>query len=537
MPDQSQSSHTVYVLAPTANDSAVAVDVLRSAGIAAAACTEIETLCERIIAGCGAVIISEEALTTATSEMLQEILDKQEPWSDLPIILLTSADVVRATEIFSRSGNISLLERPFSRLTLIRSTQVALRARAKQYEVYTLMQALQKSKDEAERANLAKSQFLANMSHEIRTPIGAIMGFIDLIKNSNELRQENFDYMRIIDRNSQQLLRLIDDILDLSKVEAGKMIIEQLPFQFSDFLADFISNMRFKAAEKGLQFRAEVKRPIPDLIISDPVRLRQILSNVVGNAIKFTDQGSVELHIDFENPTLRFTVSDTGIGLSPAQAAKLFQPFAQADSSTTRKFGGTGLGLVLSRKLAQALNGSLELVSSSPGFGSTFSIIVEPTYPPEMKMVTQRELAAESTQRSGRDDSEILRGLKVLVIEDSPDNQLLVAAYLRKTGARITLRSNGLEGIEAALKDSYDVLLMDVQMPVMDGHEATQKLRRYNYSKPIIALTAHAMNEEKMRCLASGFTDYLTKPIQKVQLIGVLSRYLPADPEIQLLNH
>ncbi len=380
----------------------------------------------------------------------------------------------------------------------------------------------------AERANTSKTHFLANMSHEIRTPIGAILGFTDLMKNPANTVEESRNYMAIVERNSQQLLRLIDDILDLSKVEAGKMSVESIPFSLAEMLADFNSLMRFKSTEKGIAFQFNVDTLFPDLICSDPVRLRQILSNVVGNAIKFTDKGYVELSLAYANPLLTFTVKDTGVGISKDQESKLFQPFSQADASTTRKFGGTGLGLILSKRLAEALGGSLELIESGEGAGSTFKIEVKSTLLPNAKLVAIEALTIAGEATSGfRKDSQMLLGLKVLLVEDSPENQILISFYLHKEGAQVTMASDGARGVELALSEVFDVVLMDVQMPILDGHDATKKLRQSNYSKPIIALTAHAMVEERAKCFESGFTEFLTKPIKRDLLLEVLSRYIP----------
>ena len=381
----------------------------------------------------------------------------------------------------------------------------------------------------AESANFSKSEFLANMSHEIRTPIGAILGFTDLMKNPANAPEENRSYIAIVERNSQQLLRLIDDILDLSKVEAGKMSVESIQFSLAEMLAEFTSHMAFKAQEKGIGFQFKVDTKFPDLICSDPLRLRQILTNVIGNAIKFTDKGSVELIIAFANHTLKFTVKDTGIGISKAQEARLFQPFTQADTSTTRKFGGTGLGLILSKRLADALGGKLELIESQEGIGTTFQFEVHSTLLPNAKLVGRDALTTVPRARpSSYKESQVLHGLKVLLVEDSPDNQMLISRYLNKEGAQVKTASDGASGVELALNEMFDVVLMDIQMPILDGHEASKILRQSKYSGPIIALTAHAMNEERTKCFASGFTEFLTKPIQRDLLIEVLSRYVPS---------
>jgi signal transduction histidine kinase/CheY-like chemotaxis protein len=492
---------------------------LRESNLIAIECNDTADLCMKLAEGCGGVIISEEALTVDSVKTIQDILEKQEPWSDIPIIVLTSADIVRTTEIFSKSGNISLLERPFSKITLTRSVEVALRARKKQYEVKKLLEDLQHSKDMSEKANVAKTQFLANMSHEIRTPIGAIMGFIDIIKHDGATQEEYSRYIGIIERNSHQLLRIIDDILDLSKVEAGKMSIEKINFSFNDLISDFVSIMRIKSLEKGIEFDTEIENNIPDRIISDPTRLKQILLNIVGNAIKFTNKGFVKLKIRWNGSKLQFIIHDSGIGLTQEQIKRLFQPFSQADSSTTRKFGGTGLGLILSRRLSEELGGNLYLDSSSPGLGSTFVFEIEPSIPKPKENNSNVVVFPYDKKLNDSED------IKILLVEDSLDNRLLISAYLKKFVSQLKTASNGKQGVEVAMNEDFDLILMDIQMPLMDGHQATKKLRDLGYRKPIIALTAHAMSDEKLKCKESGFTDYLSKPLDSKRLEEVVKHY------------
>lgn len=380
----------------------------------------------------------------------------------------------------------------------------------------------------AERSNQAKSAFLANMSHEIRTPLSAIVGFVELLKEKNLAQEEVLKYHTVIDQNSKHLLQIIDDILDLSKVEAGKMLVENVEFSFVDFLADFSSYASIKAKEKGIVFKFKSNTKVPESIISDPTRLRQILTNVVGNAIKFTDQGFVELTVDFKEDKLHFTVKDSGLGISEDQRNHLFQVFSQADSSTTRKFGGTGLGLVLTKKISQAFGGDFELIESKIGNGSTFEAKV-PIALPKDKTTLVADVNKSSLDLSEEID---LHDFEILLVEDSLDNQYLIQKMLSKTMVKFMTAVNGAEGVRLALAHKFDLVLMDIQMPVMDGHEAARTLRNHNYTGPIVALTAHAMKEEQQKAQSSGFSGYLSKPIDRMQLIELVKR----ESQLKLLN-
>ncbi|MBK7962809.1 MAG: response regulator [Bdellovibrionales bacterium] len=385
------------------------------------------------------------------------------------------------------------------------------------------------AKESAERANSFKSEFLANMSHEIRTPLGSILGFLDLLKNPKTVQTDRINYMRIIERNSQHLLGLIDDILDLSKIEAGKLSLEMIQFSLQEMLYDLKSQMDFKARENGLEFHFELDGPLPQMISTDSLRLRQILTNVLGNAFKFTRAGTISLRIGCEGSILSFWVKDTGIGISTAQIGKLFQPFSQADSSITRNYGGTGLGLILSRRLAENLGGKLELFESQPGIGSTFLIQIQVAVLPQTKFVGHSEIANRPPLAliDPQKGEKALKGLKVLLVDDSPDNHMLISIYLQTAGAQVVPAENGAEGVDLALSEHFDIVLMDIQMPILDGHGAAQKLRQAKYQGPLIALTSHAMREEQAKCMDSGFDAFLTRPIQKDLLIKTLMPYLP----------
>lgn len=388
---------------------------------------------------------------------------------------------------------------------------------------------LSKAKEKAEAANQAKSMFLANMSHEIRTPLGAMLGFCELLKDPQLSQEDKHSFIATIDRNGEELAMLIDDILDLSKVEAGHLEIESLPLSLSNLINDVLTTLGAKAREKGIELTADIAADVPETIISDPMRLRQILFNIVGNAIKFTQRGSVQLKVQWprqrkDKPILAFTVRDSGCGIAPDDQAKLFKVFSQGDNSTTRRFGGSGLGLALSRRLAMALGGDVKLVESHPNRGSTFAITIDPGAIQSGKIAKTRieGMDPSSPVPSG---SGKLEGIKILLADDSPDNRLLISRMLKRSGAQVDVAENGDAAVKKALRERYDLVLMDLQMPLLDGFGATEELRRRGFTKPIIALTAHAMREEREKCFRVGCDDHLTKPINCKQLISVISRF------------
>jgi len=383
---------------------------------------------------------------------------------------------------------------------------------------------LQRTMLAVQEASRTKDAFLATVSHELRTPIAAILGYTELILDPNATDSDRVAGVQTIQRNGQHLLQLINDILDMSRIEAGRLEVERVPCAVRTLLAQVVDLLRGAAEEKGLGFTVEAHGPIPDQIITDPTRLKQALVNLIGNAIKFTPAGSVRVRVscDRASELISFAVTDTGIGMTPEQISKLFVPFSQADDSTTRRFGGTGLGLAITKRLAEALGGHVA-VTSDPGRGSTFTLTVATGPLDNVKMVTtvEPELAAES----GPPRPELPRvDGRILLVEDGPDNQRLISAFLRKAGAKVALAENGRDAVDMALAAAadgipFDVILMDIQMPVMDGLTATRILRARGYTGPIVALTAHAFKAELDRCLAAGCDHYLTKPISRDKLI------------------
>ncbi len=411
--------------------------------------------------------------------------------------------------------------------------------------------AVHAAKAEAERANAAKSHFLANMSHEIRTPMTAILGFAELVGNSIEccvacpeydacaIRAQNKEHIGIIRRNGEHLLGLINDVLDLSKIEAGRMEVERVACSPVQLVEEVVSLMRVRAIAKGLTLEARYEFPLPATIRSDPTRLRQVLTNLVGNAVKFTPSGQVEIAVRWAadprrgEATMAFAVRDTGIGVTPEQIGRLFQPFAQADSSTSRQHGGTGLGLSISSRLAEAMGGGIA-VESRPGEGSTFTFTLKTALDGEAGMLSDLAGAARPSRLESTCSVDLKLHGTVLVAEDGLDNQKLISAILSQAGAEADLAPNGVQAVAKALSarsagKPYDVILMDMQMPEMDGYEATRRLRQAGYTGPIVALTAHAMAEERPKCLAAGCDEYATKPVDRPGLLRLLGRLMPSS--------
>lgn len=487
---------------------------------------DCDEVCREMAEGISLLILAKEVLTEKILKQLTDTIHHQPKWSHQPVILFVRAEDISEhpdiLEVLAPLGNITLLERPVRVGTLLSAVKNCLNDRQRQYEVRDLLRDLEASraealaaKEAALAATKAKSEFLANMSHEIRTPLGAVMGFSELLCTGRTSEEERQNFYQVIQRNGQLVSSLIDDVLDLTKIESGKLAVEEIEASLDEVLSDVVSSVQQRSLQKKVPIYIEKKENCPRWLKTDPVRLKQILINLVGNSLKFTQSGYVKISARYSDPYVYFEVADTGIGINARDQGRLFTAFSQADGSITRKFGGTGLGLALSRQLAELLGGGLVLKSSCPQQGSVF----------EVRIRYHSSENNASTTRPGLIGQGRLHGMKILVADDSIDNQILFTHILGHEGAQVWTVDDGEQAVNRALSEDFDVVLMDVQMPKMSGLDATAELRRRHYTRPIVGLSAHAMSEDREKGLSAGCTTYLTKPIDRRKLLDTLMEY------------
>ncbi len=530
--DISLLEHRVLIQPPTARDGEGTARILRMRGIDSLVCQNVGQVAAEIAKGAGAAILTEEALLTSGAE-LKAALAAQPAWSDIPLIVLTQrrADTQATLAALEMIGHMTLIKRPVQVAGFVSVIEAALRDRQRQYELRGYIAerdrqaaALKAAVEKSEAANIAKSDFLANMSHEIRTPMNAIYGVAQLLETGEALTERQKKYVGILRRSSDSLLAIINDLLDISKIEAGKIRLERQPFSLMTVVDGVASMVGPQVREKGLVLSVENHIPADARHIGDALRMQQILTNLVSNAVKFTESGGVTVTLrseaqrdDTDDVTL--TVTDTGIGISTDNQNSIFEKFVQADNTISRKYGGTGLGLSITRKLVSMMRGTIE-VDSRPGHGSRFTVRLPLRRAPAVAAQAS-PLALEHSRPAGYVP-------RVLIVDDYEPNIEVTSGYLETWGYSFDSATSADEALEKLRGNEYDVVLMDIQMPDTNGMDATREFRRLERERggrrtPFIAMTAHALLGDREKFLSAGMDEYISKPFAAADLKNALN--------------
>lgn len=510
------SSHTVLVVDDNQVNLTQLTNILQGVDYTVIAASSAEGALKLIRSRSPDIILLDVMMPDMDGFSLCRRLKQDERFSDIPVIFLTSlsrkADIVEGFNV----GGHDYIVKPFNRQELL--------ARVRNHiHLYDMLLENKRLIRLSEDASRSKSEFLASMSHEIRTPLNSIIGMAEVLAET-PLSDEQRNYVGIFRSAGESLLEIINDILDLSKIEAGQTELESIDFHLPALLNSVVSILSVRAAEQNSRITIHIHPDVPYAISSDPTRLRQILINLVGNAVKFTENGSVEITVESSAMnTLLFSIKDNGIGIPKDKQKIIFESFTQADSLTTRKYGGTGLGLTICQKLVKIMGGRIWL-ESTPGKGSIFFFTSRFSPAASSPLPVPAEPVPPTS-------CTILKPARILLVDDNEDNRNLLCLYLRNTPFTIDTASNGKEAVKAFCTTPYDLIFMDIEMPIMDGYEATKQLRKWEHEQnqkatPIIALTAHAFIRFRKKCLDSGCTDYLTKPVRKNTLLQTISKHL-----------
>lgn len=441
---------------------------------------------------------------------------------NIPVIFITGLESSKDETYGFELGAVDYIHKPFN-------SSVVLARVSSQLKIIQQRNDLQQLSEELKQASEAKGMFLANMSHEIRTPLTTIIGYAESMLSQNIPKNEWTDAVNIIDNSGKHLLSLVNNILDFSKIEAGELSIELIDVELDSLLQQVHVICEQQAHKKHLNIHWRFNGKIPRRIKTDPTRLKQILINLISNGIKFTEQGSVTIVVSALNEQLHFEIKDTGIGIPNDKLSSLFNSFTQVDNSTSRKYGGTGLGLSISCRLAKELGGQIA-VESQVNEGSTFSVFIDLIN--QAPGETFDQLNSDTNHQASQQTQQVFKG-KVLIAEDHPENRQLFSLNLSALGFEVNAVDNGEKAVQACISDDYQLVLLDIQMPVMNGIEAQQLIRSCGLDMPIIALTANVMKDEIDSYLAAGFTDHLAKPLDQEQLLTKLNKYCDNDVSTQ----
>jgi signal transduction histidine kinase/AmiR/NasT family two-component response regulator len=518
----SEDSDLVLVLAPNENDSNVAAQVLRDSGIQAATVENLRCLCAKAQEGCAVLVIAEEALPRDELQLLEQVLRAQEPWSDVPVILLTGDGPPIDWESFSASGNISILERPFSRLTLVRAVEVGLRARKKQYQVRQLLK-------QQQQATQKRDDFFATLSHELRTPLNVILGWIEILHTGELSHQNRMEALAILERNAKTQKALIDDLLDVSRIITGKLHFQASVISLTNLLGASQRAFLPRAEEKNIFI--ELNAPQKEcLVLADEQRLTQVISNLLTNAIKFTpEDGNISINLTKKADNYLISIRDSGQGIDAHFLPYVFDSLKQEDMSTTRSHGGLGLGLAIAAHIVEQHQGKIFAKSEGRNKGSEFIVTIpaftENTYLPTL--LPETPILPNS-----------LEGVRILVVDDSPDILELIKLWLKKANAEVKLTQSAAEALQELPRFRPDVLLSDIGMPGMDGYQLISKVRLLDdpalSQVRAVALTAYAKDEERTKALSAGFQLHISKPISNKQLIAAVSQLVRPSEEFSL---
>ncbi len=527
MPHQKENIYKILVVDDVESNLNMITDILRSIPeYRIVSATSGRAAISRAKANYFDLIILDIVMPDINGLEVCQKLKKYPVTREIPIIFLTAdtKDPKNIQKAFQVGGS-DYIPKPFSREELLIRVKMQIDLKRNKEE-------LVKAKNAAEMAAHAKAVFLANMSHEIRTPMNGIIGMAELLKRT-PLNDEQKEYIEIISASGENLLTVINDILDFSKIEAGKIVLESIPFSVRDEIRNVISILNFQARKKGINLITEIDEDVPKYVKADPVRLKQVIINLVNNAIKFTETGSVSVEVSCQEVNNKkriflFKVIDTGIGIPEEGVQRLFKSFSQVDISVTRKYGGTGLGLAISKNLVELMNGEIG-VESEEGKGSTF------WFTAKLEVMSHEEVEAlqQQEKENHRSDAQSeIRSSNILLAEDNLINQKVAMAHLKKFGHKVTIANNGIEAVDYFSKFKYDLILMDIQMPEMDGLVATKLIRDFEKENnerertPIVAMTANVMTEDVKKYMDQGMDDFIGKPFKADELKKIFQKYL-----------